>query len=224
MMKSIKLISFLFVLPLIVSGQEFDDNILANKYYKQRMEVFKANPMKKGQIVFLGNSITEAGKWNVYFPNHNTVNRGISGDNTDGMLARIHEVIAAKPSKIFMMAGINDISLQRDNEVILRQVKLLLRQIVAGSPDTKIYVQSTLPLNTEKLKYGRLKGKEKQIEEYNEGLKSLCEQLGVMYVDVYTLLLDKPLNLDPKYTADGLHINKEAYKIWVGLIKNYVEE
>lgn len=223
-MKFIKLIIFLFVLPLIASGQEIDDDILANKYYKQRMEVFKANPMKKGQIVFFGNSITEAGEWNLYFPNHNTVNRGISGDNTDGMLARIHEVIAAKPSKTFMMAGINDISLQRDNEVILRQVKLLLRQIVAGSPDTKIYVQSTLPLNTEKLKYGRLKGKEKQIEEYNEGLKSLCEQLGVMYVDVYTLLLDKPLNLDPKYTADGLHINKEAYKIWVGLIKNYVEE
>lgn len=223
-MKFIKLISFLFILPLVVSGQEIDDNILANKYYKQRMEVFKANPMKKGQIVFFGNSITEAGKWDVYFPNHNTVNRGISGDNTDGMLARIHEVIVAKPSKIFIMAGINDISLQRDNEVILRQVKLLLRQIVAGSPETKIYVQSTLPLNTEKLKYGRLKGKEKQIEEYNKGLKSLCEQLGVVYVDVYTHLLDKPLNLDPKYTADGLHLNKEAYKIWVGLIKNYVEE
>lgn len=188
------------------------------------MQEFRAKPLKQNPIVFFGNSITEIGKWATYFPNQSVVNRGISGDNTDGMLARIHEVIAAKPSKIFIMAGINDISLQRENDVILRQIRLLIRQILAGSPETKIYIQSILPINAEKLKYSRLKGKEQQIEDCNKQLKLICEEMNITYIDIYTHLLDKPRNLDPKYTMDGLHINQQAYQVWAKVIKDYVEE
>lgn len=122
------------------------------------------------------------------------------------------------------MAGINDISLQRSNEVILRQTKLLLRQIKAGSPDTEIFVQSILPINAQKLKYSRLKDKEQQIEDYNTMLKAMCNEMDITYIDVYSNLLDSPRNLNPKYTQDGLHINNEAYQEWVKILKPYLEE
>lgn len=223
-MKQFSILICLLFSSLFVLGQEIDDNILETKTYKDRILSFKNYPLKKGQIVFFGNSITFAGKWKTYFPQQNPANRGISGDNTDGMLARIHEVIAAKPSKIFIMAGVNDISLQRDNEVILRQMKLLIRQLQAGSPDTEIYIQSTLPLNNEKLKYSRLKDKEIQIENYNTALKMMCNEMEITYIDIYTHLLEKPLCLDGKFTTDGLHINAEAYAIWAEQIRKYVEQ
>lgn len=214
----------LILAPILAQGQqEIDENILDNNHYNKRLQIFKSNPIKEGQIIFFGNSITEIGKWQSYFPHHPVANRGISGDNTDGMLARIHEVIDAKPSKIFLMAGINDISLQRSNEVILRQVKLLLRQIRAGSPNTQIFVQSLLPINNQKLKYSRLKDKEEQIEEYNIGLKNMCEEMNITYIDVYTHLLTGAQTLNPAYTHDGLHINNEAYGKWVEVLRPYIE-
>lgn len=214
----------LFAISISLFGQEIDDNILENKYYKKRMDLFIKHPIKRGNIVFFGNSITEAGKWSSYFPGCSISNRGISGDNTDGMIARIHEVIAAQPSKIFIMAGINDMSLQRDNTMIIRQMKLLLRQIKAGSPDTEIYVQSILPLNDEKLKYARLVDKATQIVEYNERLEVLCEEMGIPYIDIYTFLSDGEGQLKAEYTTDGLHINAAAYEVWSEVIKESVEE
>ena len=221
-MKYIHALFLLLFISLAIQGQEIDDNILSNRNYKNRMELFRLNPIKEGQIVFFGNSITEIGNWTSYFPNHEVANRGISGDNTDGMIARIHEVVKAKPSKIFVMAGINDISLQISNEVILRQTKLLLRQIKAGSPDTEIFVQSVLPINAQKLKYSRLKDKQQQIEDYNTLLKAMCEEMDITYIDVYSKLLISPQNLNPKYTKDGLHINAEAYQEWVKVLKPYI--
>lgn len=223
-MKRFKIFLLFLALPMLMIGQEIDENILQNATYLQRMQEFKKHPLQEGQIVFFGNSITQAGKWNIYFPLQKPANRGISGDNTDGMLSRMHDVIAAKPKKLFLMAGVNDISLQRDNSTIIRQVRLMIRQIQAGSPDTEIYLQSVLPLNAEKLTYTRLKGKEIQIENYNTLLKQLCNEFNITYVDVYSSLLEKPLTLKSEYTQDGLHINEAAYKVWVNLIKQYVEK
>lgn len=223
-MKIIKLLLLSLFISSTSMAQEIEENILENAHYIERCKIFQSEPLKKGQIVFFGNSITEAGKWSVYFEQKQPANRGIAGDNTEGMLARIHEVISARPAKIFIMAGVNDISLQRSNDIILRQMKMLLRQIKASSPQTQIYVQSTLPICNEKLKYSRLKGKEVQIENYNTLLKSLCYEMQITYIDIYSLLLEKPLTLDPKYTADGLHLNEEAYTIWSKAIKEYVEK
>lgn len=211
-------------IPLLAMAQEFDENILKNETYIARIQEFKKNPLKEGQIVFFGNSITQAGKWDTYFKEQEPANRGISGDNTDGMLSRMHDVIAAKPKKLFMMAGVNDISLQRDNATIIRQVKLLIRQVQAGSPDTEIYIQSALPINAEKLKYSRMKGKEIQIENYNTLLKQLCNEYNIKYIDIYSHLLEKPLTLKAEFTSDGLHINEAAYKIWTDLIRADVEK
>lgn len=203
-------------------AQEIDENILENATYLSRKANFRANPLKKGQAIFLGDSLTQGGEWDEYFPNEKPANRGIAGDNTEGMLARIHEVIAAKPSKLFIMAGANDISLQRDNAIIIRQLKMLLRQVQAGSPTTTIYVQSALPICNAKLKYQRMKEKESVIEDYNDRLKSLCKEMDIPYIDIYSGLLSGPSSLNPEFTADGLHLNNAAYAIWAEIVGEYI--
>ena len=42
------------------------------------------------------------------FDVNNIVNRGISGDYTEGVLGRLNEVIYYKPIAVFLLIGLND--------------------------------------------------------------------------------------------------------------------
>jgi lysophospholipase L1-like esterase len=203
-------------------GQEIHENILENHTYVERSVYFKQNPLKEGQIVFLGNSLTQGGKWNEYFPEQNPVNRGISGDNTLGMLGRLHEVIEGRPMKLFIMAGINDISLNRPNDMIINGIKSIIYQVKEGSPDTRIYVQSILPINKDVCKYKRMMGKEKKIEELNKLIRKFCESENITFINLYPHFLGGKRLMDAKYTSDGLHLNEEGYAVWVSRIEDYV--
>ena len=54
--------------------------------FNNRVNDFRNNPIGHNKIVFLGNSIIEAGNnWNEKFGVDNIINRGISGDFTEGV-------------------------------------------------------------------------------------------------------------------------------------------
>jgi len=222
-MRTISLTLLLFY-TMILSAQEIEENILENKTYIERMAYFKANPLKQGQVVFLGNSLTQAGKWSEYFPAQKPANRGISGDNTLGMLYRLNEIINAQPVKLFLLAGVNDISLNRSNEKIMTGIRSIIYQVKSGSPGTKIYIQSLLPIKNYPIRYKRMLNKEKQIEELNQELQKLCAQEGITFINIYPAFLGDKNLLDAKYTTDGLHLNEDGYTIWVDQIRKYVEE
>ena len=63
------------------------------EFYYKRCADFDKMPIGFKKIVMLGDSITEGGEdWNKYFKSNNIVNRGISGDTTLGVLARLNEI------------------------------------------------------------------------------------------------------------------------------------
>lgn len=218
-----KLLTLLLFISAYAMGQEIHENILENQTYVERSAYFKQNPLKEGQIVFLGNSLTQGGKWNEYFPQQNPVNRGISGDNTLGMLGRLHEIIRAKPSKLFILAGVNDISLGRSNDKILNGIKSIIYQVKEGSPNTTIYVQSLLPINKDVCKYQRMMKKEKQIEKLNKEIIKFCKSENITFINLYPHFLSEKRKLDAKYTSDGLHLNGAGYAVWSDQIRKYVE-
>lgn len=218
------LLTFLLFVSMCLTAQEIEENILENKTYMERMAFFRANPLQKGQVIFLGNSLTQGGKWDVYFPVQNPVNRGISGDNTLGMLGRLHEIIDSRPSKLFLLAGINDISLNRTNDKIMTGIKSIIYQVKAGSPGTKIYVQSLLPINNSPNRYKRMLDKEKQIEELNKELQEFCDKENILFINIYPAFLGGERLLNARYTTDGLHLNDDGYAVWTDQIRKYVEE
>lgn len=218
-----KLLTLLLFISAYAMGQEIHENILENQTYVERSAYFKQNPLKEGQIVFLGNSLTQGGNWSEYFPQQNPVNRGISGDNTLGMLGRLHEIIKAKPSKLFILAGVNDISLGRSNDKIMNGIKSIIYQVKEGSPNTTIYVQSLLPINKDVCKYQRMKNKEKQIEKLNKEIIKFCKSENITFINLYPHFLSEKRKLDAKYTSDGLHLNEAGYTVWKDQIRKYVE-
>lgn len=192
--------------------------------YKKRIATFKHEGLEKKGIIFLGNSLTQGGDWSAWFPEQKPANRGISGDNTEGVLARLQEITDAKPAKLFLMIGINDISQNYKNDYLCKNFEKIIRRVLTESPETTIYIQSILPVNNDFGRYKKLNNKEKQIESLNIRLKKLCKKENIRYVNLYPLFLQHKHKLNPAYTTDGLHLNKEGYQVWISGICSLIEE
>jgi len=190
------------------------DSSYRSTYYDQKLTLFRLLPDTKGEVIFLGNSITDIGEWSEIWQDPKVKNRGISGDITFGVLARLDEVISAKPRKIFVMIGVNDIARNIPDSVILNNYRRLMDRVRAESPRTQLIMQSVLPTNDQFKPFKNHYGKDDHIRAVNAGLRQLCGDRGIGYVDLYTRFLDESGRLDSRYTNDGLHLNGPGYMLW----------
>ncbi|MBM3431607.1 MAG: sialate O-acetylesterase [Bacteroidetes bacterium] len=213
-MKRVNLIFFLIIfLQSGLFGQTWDSSYQTT-YYEQKVTLFRALPDRAGEIVFLGNSITDMGEWSEIWQNNLVINRGISGDITYGVLARMDEVLSAKPSKIFILIGVNDVSRNTPDEVIVRNYNRIVERVEKESPQTTVLVQSILPTNDAFARFKAHQGKTDHILSINAQLKEMCQKRGHVYVDLYPHFLNADKKLDVKYTNDGLHLNGAGYLKW----------
>ena len=197
-----------------VIAQNTYDTSYTSTYYQQKLTLFRLLPDTKNEIIFLGNSITDIGEWAEIWQNKNVKNRGISGDNTFGVLARLEEVLSSKPAKIFIMIGINDISKETPDSVIISNYKKIISRILKQSPATKIYVQSILPTNNMFTEFKKHQDKDEHIRFINTSLQQFCKLQKINFIDLYSHFLDSTGKLDKQYTNDGLHINGFGYMKW----------
>ena len=188
------------------------------KHYLQKIKEFEAKPLSVGDIVFIGNSITEnGGNWGKRFNNPKIKNRGISGDVTDGVLNRLGEIYYYKPTAVFLKIGINDIF--NDNlspEYIGNNILKIVQNIKKYSPKTTIYVQTIIPTSTEKIVA--------KIQSTNIILKTNSKKYKYILIDLHTIFADKNDLMLKEYTVDGVHLNEAGYSLWVDFIKNYLIE
>jgi lysophospholipase L1-like esterase len=188
--------------------------------YLDRKSIYEALPDEKNEIIFLGDSITDDGEWSELFRDLKIKNRGVPGDRTDGVLARIGEVLSSSPQKIFLMIGYNDLSRNVEIKDIIFNYGKIIRTIKTQSPRTKIYIQSVLPVRYE---FYRGKVKNEDILKLNDQLKKICEKNSVTYVDLFSRFCDSDQQLHPDFAGkDGLHLNGQAYFKWKSIIKNYI--
>ena len=197
-----------------------------SEYNLQRRSLFEVLPVYSSDIVFLGNSITDGCEWAELFNNRHVKNRGISADRSGWLLDRLDPIINGHPKKLFLMIGTNDLAVGIAPEEVAANVEKLLDRFAEESPWTKIYVQSILPVNgvDTKAKPKNHWKKGAEIIETNKLLETLCEgRKNVMYVDVYSALVDEKGMLDKQYTNDGLHLTGEGYVVWRDAIKQHVK-
>ena len=195
------------------------DSSYASDYYKQRVAFFRMMPDRKREIVFIGNSITEHGEWQELLPHQNVINRGIGGDNTFGVLARLDEVVSSRPEKIFLLIGINDIGRGLPLEGLLNNYKRIVSYIRNKSPQTTIFIQSILPTNDSLLKFDYLKNKNANIKKVNKGIAHLSASEQFTFIDLFTLFADKNGQLKQEMTLDGVYLRSEAYIHWIKFLK-----
>lgn len=203
----------------ITNQRLFDTIPFLPEHYARRVAQFENENLPKGRIAFLGNSITEGGKWDKLTGDPTVVNRGIAGDITFGVLKRLDVIIQSKPSKLFLLIGINDIGKDIPPAVIADNIRKIVGRFNAESPKTQVYVQTILPVNPEIKNFPQHYDKNDHVKKANAYIQEVVRHENATVVDTFTLFADDQGFLNQQWTGDGLHLNASGYDLWVRHLK-----
>ena len=186
-------------------------------HYEQRADLYRFTPIKEGDIVFMGDSITDGGCWEEFFPGLPVKNRGINGDTTEGVLNRLGTVLYRCPAALFLLIGTNDLNWwhYQHYDEILETYEKILQNCMMVSPNTTVFVQSILP---------RKKRFSKHILCLNENLQALTKKYGDVYIDLYPRFVNKEGEMKSHFTNDHLHLMSPGYKKWVEILTPYLKD
>lgn len=218
----INAILFVMVTILVIKGgyisKIFNKAEFVNNQYEARVTTFNAYETKDVDTVFIGDSITQRCDFGELFGDSNIVSRGIDSDTTEGMLKRIDDIINIKPEKVFILAGVNDISLEFETETTLNNYKSIINKLKENN--IEVYCLSVLPV-TQSFREYKNNEFNKAINSLNKEIEKLSGQLNLMYIDLNSKLLNGEY-LNDEYSIDGIHLNGVGYKVIKENLKEFV--
>ena len=130
-------------------------------------------------------------------------------------------VKALKPSKLFILAGVNDKigdKIEKGMEYIERIVSLVEK----ASPKTQVYFFSVTP-TTARVEEKR-PGVQSRWNAYNVELEKKCQELGAIYIDIATGLKNEEGFLDTKLSHDyEYHLNDDGNAVWLNTLLDFAQ-
>ena len=183
-------------------------------------------PVHRGGIIFAGDSITDDCEWNELFGRTDILNRGIDGNTSATVLGRVHELTRHHAEKLFLAIGTNDLP-GTPLEKVMENIGAIVSAFRAESPETKIYIQSVLPIGPKPMfmDMGNSDENNRLIVELNALYKDYCQKNGCTYIDNHSLFLGPDgVNLNPDLGSDDLHLMGAGYLVWKKNIEKYVNE
>lgn len=184
----------------------------SNPQYEACLSTFE---LYKGDadIIFAGDSITAKCNFEEFFPDVNSINRGIGSDITEGLYNRMDEILSHKPKKIFIMVGINDIGNGVPEQTSMSYYRKIIEMIKSVDTECDIYIESVLPTTQLDLK---------QIAHFNSELESICKSENVEYIDLFSDFLSGGSTDTNLISADGVHLNGKGYSKLIASIGDYL--
>ncbi|MET8878401.1 GDSL-type esterase/lipase family protein [Nocardia sp. NPDC004604] len=174
-----------------------------------RASQFAELPAPTGRVVFFGDSITEGGLWDEWFPQVRPVNRGIGGNTVDDLRARLDTAIDA-PAAVFLLVGTNDLGLGQTPGQVAENLRGLVAEIRERAPHAPLFVQSVMP---RRVKFAE------RIRELNSVVREIAAQGDAVYIDLWPALADVNGALRQEFTRDGLHLSGAGYAAWIEVLR-----
>lgn len=223
----ITVLLFCCVATACSAQQNHSKESMHSLHYKQRVALFDSlPPICHSDIVLLGNSLTEfGGNWNLRLTGKlkgHYVNRGIIGDDAMGMYDRLYQIVPGNPRKIFLLAGVNDVSHGLSADSVVKLVKILVDKIRTELPHTKLCIESLLPINESFHRWHTMEGKTYTIVAVNEQLCRMAAERGLVYINLFpSFVIPGTHIMRPELTVDGLHLTPAGYEVWSEILKKY---
>ncbi len=166
--------------------------------------------MTEDTVVFLGDSITQGGDWETWFPELNTLNFGIGGSTSEDILHRLDTVVAAEPDEIVLLVGTNDFGMRRNVESLVRNVQSILVDLRRDLPGSRLLVQSIMP-----------RGREfaDRIREANIHLRQFSATVHAQFLDLWPAMALDDGEINPRFSDDRLHLTEAGYEIWLSELR-----
>ena len=173
-------------------------------------------PARSGgqRVLFLGDSLTQDGDWEAWFPEFDVVNQGVGGDTTDDLLARLDQVVAARPDSVLLLIGTNDLGTRQTVEHLVRNIQSILVDLRRDLPGTRLLLQSILP---------RAREFADQLQEANIHLRQFSATVRAQYLDLWPVFAREDGEIEPAYSDDRLHLNAAGYEAWLSELRPALE-
>ena len=144
-------------------------------------------------------------------------------ENRDLSLA---EAVALKKPRILVITvGVSGGAGRLSRESFVDIYRELLLSVRKASPETKLLVQSLLPLSDKSVKHYKRLTKEAVVQA-NGWVRELCAELQIPYVDTHAKLIDPNTGyLKPEYQNDEyMHLTAQAYEVILANLRAYAKE
>ena len=144
-------------------------------------------------------------------------------ENRDLSLA---EAVALKKPRILVITvGVSGGAGRLSRESFVSIYRELLLSVRKASPETKLLVQSLLPLSDQSVKHYKRLTKEAVVQA-NGWVRELCAEMRIPYVDTHAKLIDPNTGyLKPEYQNDEyMHLTAQAYEVILANLRAYAKE
>ncbi len=180
------------------------------------------------RVVFMGDSITDGWRLNEYFPGKDYVNRGISGQVTSQMLARMKaDVIDIRPQAMVFLGGTNDIARGTPLNIIQNNITMICD--LADKARIKVILASVLPVHDYNMgtnpSYQMSKTRPPDtIRNLNNWIRTFAENRRYTFLNYYDSMRDGAGLLRKDLAEDGLHPNANGYRLMAPLVQKAIAD
>jgi lysophospholipase L1-like esterase len=181
-----------------------------NPHYFKRMELFGTQKYQK-DIVMLGNSLTEGGRWDEILKRTDVANRGIGSDVTEGYIHRINDVFDLKPKICFIEGGVNDLARHIPQDTIIRNLAILIDTLRSKSIIPVLNAVTYVADNYKALEPHAFNA---SIKNLNRAIRALAKEKKVRLIDLNGKITDGKYLLKKYAVADGIHYTADTYSLW----------
>lgn len=190
-MKALTLILALALAPVAVNSH-------LRNVYRQTLAHWLAK-VSPPPTVFIGDSIMTGGMW---FDDIRNINLAANGLETHQIVKYLGAARAYNPSRIVVMAGMNDAIQKTD----LAKLKPLWETICA---EPKVVVTLVTPSANDDLNH--------RIEQINLLIFETCQGRRIVALD----LADDGGRLRSEFAADTIHLNEKGYEQWITALRSH---
>ena len=192
------------------------------------------NPVSRGKgssnslddnYLFVGDFHTSRLVFSEYGLDYHYVNNGESHTTASVLSNMKGNIYDYNPSVIFLELGLLDLDRGVSKNEIINNYKKIVQYIKSNRPNAVIYVESIYPINRDLSSYrdGLLSKRvsNDEINAMNGLLKSFAIENDVQYLDVHSVLVTNGV-LNPKYTNNGVYLNRNGYNAVLKEIKKVI--
>lgn len=184
-------------------------------WYARRKAFFAAHDSDRGAVVFLGDSITQLWDVQAAFPELKVANRGISGDTSFGLKARLHgDVLDLQPRAVVILIGTNDLAGGAAPATVAANIAEVVDVIRGEVPKAPIVLCRVMPRAV----------KPGVFPERIRALNALIDKIParrstVILCDTWTPFAGPDGGVSPDDFPGGLHPGPAGYAKWAAALR-----
>jgi lysophospholipase L1-like esterase len=142
------------------------------------------------------------------------INKGVSGDTSAGMLARLHnDVVLNNPTHAMIMGGTNDLVWGMDTKQVISNLATMAFQLMQNCIMPVFGLSVPVCTELARKNWGFMSDfseMNKNLGTLNDSIVKFSKNYNIQVIDFYSAFIGKNGEGQEKYYADGLHLNVDG--------------